>query len=85
MFSAGVPSDSSCYSYDFGDINGDGKDLNVLDLTFIVDYIFRGSNDPGACPEEADFNSDGNGPNVLDLTFVVDRIFRGGDAAGSCP
>ena len=26
---AGVPSDSSCYSYDFGDINGDG-DLDLL-------------------------------------------------------
>ncbi|MCH8027134.1 MAG: choice-of-anchor B family protein [candidate division Zixibacteria bacterium] len=68
-----------------GDINGDGNDLNILDLTFTVDFIFRGSNDPGDCPEEADFNSDGDGPNILDLTFAVDFIFRGGAAAGSCP
>ncbi len=68
-----------------GDINGDGNDLNILDLTFTVDFIFRGSNDPGDCPEEADFNSDGDGPNILDLTFAVDFIFRGGPAAGSCP
>ena len=68
-----------------GDINGDGVDHNILDLTFIIDYIFRGSGDPGDCFEEADFNSDGAGPNILDLTFAVDRIFRGGAAAGSCP
>jgi len=68
-----------------GDINGDGDDLNILDLTFIVDFIFRGSGDPGYCPEEADFNSDGDGPNILDLTFAVDRIFRGGVQADLCP
>ncbi len=68
-----------------GDINGDGVDHNILDLTFIVDYIFRGSGDPGVCPEEADLNSDGDGPNILDLTFAVDFIFRGGAPAGTCP
>ena len=68
-----------------GDINGDGDDLNILDLTFTIDFIFRGSADPGDCPEEADLNSDGAGPNILDLTFAVDFIFRGGDVAGSCP
>ncbi|MCH7689924.1 MAG: choice-of-anchor B family protein [candidate division Zixibacteria bacterium] len=68
-----------------GDINGDGNDLNILDLTFTVDFIFRGSNDPGDCPEEADFNSDGEGPDILDLTFAVDFIFRGGDPAEPCP
>lgn len=68
-----------------GDINGDGDDLTILDLTFIVDFIFRGSADPGSCPEEADLNADGEGPNILDLTFAVDRIFRGGAPAEPCP
>ncbi len=94
IIGGGIPVDCTCLepTVEFyccigsrGDINGDGDDLNVLDLTFIVDFIFRGSGDPGSCPEEADFNSDGKGPNVLDLTFVVDRIFRGGPAAGPCP
>lgn len=75
----------SCCIGSRGDVNGDGDDHNVLDLTFLVDFIFRGSGDPGDCPEEADLNSDGEGPNILDLTFAVDRIFRGGPAAGSCP
>ena len=67
-----------------GDLNGDGNDVNILDLTFIVDYIFRGSGDPGSCPEESDVNGDGFGPNILDLTFMVDFIFRGGPLPGPC-
>ena len=62
-----------------GDVNGDGDDANIIDLTFTVDYIFRGSHDPGPCPEEGDVNADASdGPDILDLTFLVDKIFRGG-------
>jgi len=77
--------DLGCCIGNRGDINGDGVNLNVLDLTFIIDYVFRGSADPGSCPEEADLNADGEGPNILDLTFAVDRIFRGGAPASPCP
>ena len=66
-----------------GDVNGDGTDANILDLTYLVDRIFRGG--PSAvCDEEADLNSDGTPSNILDLTFLVDRIFRGGVPAGPC-
>ena len=73
-----------CCSDARGDVNGDGNNLDVLDLTFMVDYIFRGSGDPGSCLEESDVNGDGNPANILDLTFLVDRIFRGGPAPGPC-
>ena len=73
----------SCCQGNRGDINGDGVDANILDLTFLVDRIFRGG-DPAGCSNEADINSDGNASNILDLTFLVDRIFRGGDAPGPC-
>jgi hypothetical protein len=66
-----------------GDPNGDGAEANVLDLTFIVDRIFRGG-PPAACLQEGDLNSDGASTNVLDLTFCVDRIFRGGPPPGPC-
>ena len=67
-----------------GDLNTDGSDANILDLTFLVDFIFRGSGDPGACPEESDINSDGTSANILDLTYVVDLIFRGGPPPPVC-
>ncbi len=67
-----------------GNLNSDDNDANILDLIFLVDFIYRGSGNPGACPEEADVNGDGDSSNVLDLTFLVDRIFRGGPPPGPC-
>jgi len=58
-----------------GDANNDG-DINILDLTYMVDYIFR--NGPAPDPFLAgDANCDDNS-NILDLTYLVDFIFRGG-------
>ena len=66
-----------------GDVNGDGTDANILDLTYLVDRIFRGG-PPADCDDEADLNGDGTPANILDLTFLVDRIFRGGSPPGGC-
>ncbi|MEE8405254.1 MAG: SBBP repeat-containing protein [candidate division Zixibacteria bacterium] len=74
----------SCCVGNRGDLNGDGDNANILDLTFLVDYIFRGSGVPGSCPEESDVNGDGDSANILDLTYLVDFIFRGGPAPGPC-
>jgi hypothetical protein len=74
----------NCCQGNRGDANSDGANANILDLTFLVDRIFRGGA-PAACPQEADCNSDGTTSNILDLTFMVDRIFRGGAAPGPCP
>ena len=73
----------SCCVGNRGDVNGDGNDANILDLTYLVDRIFRGG-PPAPCLREGDTNGDGNSTNILDLTFLVDRIFRGGPAPGSC-
>ncbi len=67
-----------------GDADGDGNNGSILDLTFIVDYIFRNSGNSGTCPNEIDINGDGTGPNILDLTFLVDRIFRSGPEMPLC-
>jgi len=66
-----------------GDCNNDGADANILDLTFLVDRIFRGG-PPAVCAGEADVNGDGASSNILDLTYLVDRIFRGGPPPGPC-
>ena len=59
-----------------GDVNNDLAGPNILDLTYLVDYIFRGGPLP-PIPAAADVNGSGGNPNILDLTKIVDRIFRG--------
>ena len=73
----------SCCQGNKGDVNGDGTDSNILDLTYLVDRIFR-LGPPAGCSNEADVNGDGASSNILDLTFLVDRIFRLGPAPGPC-
>jgi len=75
--------DACCCVGSRGDLNGDGDNANILDLTYLVDRIFRGGSAVG-CPKEGDCNSDGDSGNILDLTFLVDRIFRGGQPPGPC-
>ena len=75
--------DACCCLGSRGDLNGDGNDANILDLTSIIDSIFRGGSDPG-CPNEADLNGDGVSGNILDLTYLIDAIFRGGTPPPPC-
>ena len=58
-----------------GDTNRDFR-INILDLTFLVDRIFRGGPAPITI-QAGDFNADFT-ININDLTYVVDFIFRGG-------
>ena len=74
---------ASCCEGNIGDSNNDGEDANILDLTFLIDFIFRGGI-VATCPAEADLNGDGDPSNILDLTFLVNFIFRGGPAPGAC-
>jgi hypothetical protein len=64
-----------------GDIDGSGG-IDVADLTYIVDYLFRGGPTP-PCDEEADPDGSG-GTDVADLTYIVDYLFRGGPPPLPC-
>ncbi|MCH9024736.1 MAG: hypothetical protein IH931_05310, partial [candidate division Zixibacteria bacterium] len=75
--------DRSCCIGIRGDINGDGINANVLDLTYMIDDIFRGG-PASPCEEEADLDGNGISSNILDLTYLVDDIFRGGQDPVSC-
>ncbi len=60
-----------------GDANNDLGGPNIVDLTYIIDYIFRGGL-PLPIPAAGDLDGSGGNPNIVDLTKYVDRIFRGG-------
>jgi hypothetical protein len=66
-----------------GDLNSDGSDNTVLDLTFLVSQIFRGGPDP-QCLEEGDLDGNGTPSQILDLTAMINRIYRGGPDPVSC-
>ena len=80
-----LPPPDGCCEGIRGDMNGDNSvGADILDLTYIIDRIFRGGSDI-SCPEEGDINGDGISGNILDLTYVVDVIFRGGPQPDPCP
>ena len=64
--------------HEAGDMNGDNS-TNILDLTTIVDGIFRGGG-PLCQINGGDVNADCDGPDIADLTYYVDYLFRGGEA-----
>lgn len=66
-----------------GDANLDGK-LNIFDLIFLVDYIFRGGPEP-IVPETADMDHSCDPlPNIKDLTKIVAYIFNNSRAPRPC-
>ena len=66
-----------------GNANGDaGQLVNVVDLTFLVAYLFQGGSAP-PCKEEADVVIN-NSVNVVDLVFLVSRLFQGGPPPPAC-
>ena len=67
-----------------GDIDGNGTTADILDLTYMVNDLFRGGpNSP--CPEEADLNNNGIPSTIEDLTYLINDIFRGGPDSPACP
>ncbi len=68
-------------------VNGAGGPVNVADLTYLVNYIFKGGSAP-VCIEEGNADGITNGGlhiDVADLTFLVNYIFKNGATPPSCP
>lgn len=65
-----------------GDVNHDGT-INIADLTYKVNWLFR-EGPPPPCPEEVDDNGDGD-VDIADLTYEVDYLFKGGPPPVPCP
>ena len=67
-----------------GNVDGvtGGSPVNVTDLTYLVNYLFKDGASP-PCPEQADVDLSG-GINVNDLTVLVDHLFKGGPEPPPC-
>ena len=73
-----------------GNANADGnEDINISDITYLVDYLFGIPLGPvPPCPEEGNANGDGTGDiNISDITYLVDYLFGIplGPAPPACP
>jgi hypothetical protein len=64
-----------------GDANTDGS-INVADVVYIINYVFRGGSAPNPLPC-GDANCDGN-VNVADAVYIINFIFKGGPMP-NCP
>jgi len=67
-----------------GNVDGYLNDAcNIADLTYYVDYLFKGGPAPPSLLE-ADVNNDSD-INVADLVYLVDYLFKGGPPPEPCP
>ena len=67
-----------------GDVNDDGSDADIGDLTYLVDYYFHGGEQP-YCLQEANINGDPDEQlDISDLTYLVDYMFSESDPPCDC-
>jgi C1A family cysteine protease len=66
-----------------GDVDG-VSGINVADLTYLVNYLFRSGSPPLPLPEAGDVNCDDH-VNIADVTYLVNYLFRDGTAPSLCP
>lgn len=71
---------SACSSL-CGDVNQSGG-VNILDLTFIINYLYQGGPAPNPI-EIGDVNSSGS-INILDITYLIVYLYQNGPAP-NCP
>ena len=69
-----------------GNVDGDPDDeINVADITFLVNYSFKAGPEP-PCLDEANVDGSEDGSiNIADLTRLVAYSFKSGPAPAACP
>lgn len=68
-----------CQDWVCADVDADGNGPNIVDLTYLVEYLFNGGAEPPV-PEAADLDGpphDGVA-NIVDLTYLTNYLFGGG-------
>lgn len=70
-----------------GVVNG-GNPIDVADVTYLVDYVFKGGEEPG-CPNEGNVDGISIGRSlpitVDDIVYLIDFLFKGGLIPPDCP
>lgn len=61
-----------------GDVNADGE-INLLDMTYLLNYLYKGGRPPVPFVEIGDINGSGE-INLLDVTYLLNYLFKGGPA-----
>jgi len=69
--------------YICGDINGDGGGPDIVDLIYLVAYMFQEGAEPPVMAT-ADVNASGGDINIEDLVFLVAYMFQEGPDL-TCP
>ncbi|MDF1544068.1 MAG: hypothetical protein P1R58_03075 [bacterium] len=72
----------SCCVGNRGDVDGDGEDAVISDLTCLVAFLF-GDGCATPCLEEVDINGNGS-IDISDLTDLVSYMFSGGPPPAPC-
>ena len=81
-----VTYDPCCIGSIRGNVDGDIEDkVNVVDLTYLVSYLFSGGSVPPCWDEGNVDGDDQNKINVIDLTYFVAYVFGGGPPPRYCP
>lgn len=62
-----------------GDVNGDGDGPNIVDVTYLVAYLFGGG-PPPPVPQAADVNGGDGKVNIVDLVYLTAYLFDDGPA-----
>ena len=71
------------FSYGCGDANGDGM-VNLLDVTFIINWLYKSGPAPYAGIETTDVNYDCT-VNILDVSYLISYLYRDGPAPNCAP
>jgi len=81
-------SSSCCYHRGNADgINGPGGPVNVADLVYLVNYLYREGSAP-VCIEEGNADgviTEGSEVGLTDLIYLVEYLFKSGSNPPACP
>lgn len=68
-----------------GNVNNDpGQSIDISDLVYLVDFMFRGGPDP-VCMDEANVTGDPDTVDITELVYFVDFMFFAGPEPIACP